>query len=165
MGLSVIQGDVRVVGTLSPQSLNPPAGSIGNAAVQASAGIEATKVVHQFPLRYADDGQVTAITVPLHIARAAATLVAVEAIVTTAPGAGDSVSIDVQKGNQSTAFASVLAATLTIDENDAARQVKPATITTTAVADGDTLQLVVTVTGTTAQGLCVVVTLREDPEP
>jgi hypothetical protein len=170
MAQSVINQDLYVAGNLSAATFNPPSGSIGNSAIVANAGIDATKLVHQFPLvvQQSPGSAVVAATTLLHIARASATIVSIEAFVATpATGADRTVTIDLQKGSASSAFASVLSSTMQFTNADAARKVKQGTITSASLADNDLLQLVVTVAGSAgaqAQGLCVVVTLRENPQ-
>lgn len=171
MATSVVDSDLIVRGTLAATNFNPPASSITNAAIVAAAGIEATKVVHRFPIHIELFGPavtVTALTKLAHIASASGTIAAIEAIVITpATGADRTVTIDLQKGNQSTAFATVLSSTVGFTNSTAAREVKTGTISTSAYADGDTLELIVTVAGAAgnqALGLLVTVWLQENPQ-
>lgn len=164
------QGDLFVAGNLQAQSMTIPAGSVGDDQVPAGAGIAATKVVHQFPLRYsqADGSDVAAATVLIHtVYGSTASIVAIETVVATAATGDAEATVDLQKGNASTAFATVLNSAITIDSSIAARTPAAGTVSSASLADGDTLQVVVTAaagTGTLPQGLVVTVTLQEDPQ-
>lgn len=161
--------DVRVNGNLAATSISYPVGGITNAAISSSAAIAATKLVHQHALRYAQNGgtDVVAATVPIHIARDAAEIVAVTVSPLVAPAGGDkAVSVDVQLGNAATAFASILSAPISIDSADANRAVVSGDLATFAAVAEDILQVVIAVSGTTgtqAQGLIVTVWIRESP--
>lgn len=161
--------DVRINGTLSVRNMVYPDGQITKAAIQTDAGIEATKVIHQHALRHSQKAgtAVVAETVPIHVFRSAAEIVAVEVVPITPPAGGDlAYTVDVQLGNASTAFASILSGAVAIDSADAARTPVPGTLVTNEAADGDTLQVVVAVsgsTGTQGQGFIVVVWVREEP--
>jgi hypothetical protein len=170
MAQTTLDGNVHVTGTLSCQTLQPSAGSVVNNSVAANAALDATKLVHQFPAEYwqPEGAAVAAETVPLHVARGAGTLVSLEAMLTgaVATGADRTVTIDLQKGNASTGFASVLTGTIAFGNTDALRTVKAAVVLTAAYADNDVFRLVVTVAGAAgaqAQGLIVTVTFRENP--
>lgn len=168
MAQDVINNDLHVNGGLSSKTFNPPAGSITNAAILAAAGIDATKVVHQFPLSHQQSGTVAAATEYIHIARAAGTLVAIEAMVATvATGADRTATIDLLKSTGGGAFASVLTATLVLDNTNVAMTLESGTINTTTYIDGDVFKLTVAVAGAAgdqAAGLLCVVTFRESPQ-
>lgn len=156
---------------LSASSFTPPASCITNAAIVDSAGIDAAKVVHQFSLDYtqAPGSDVVAATQDLHIAQAAGTVEAVEAVLTgQIPSVDRTAVIDVQKSTAGGAFASVLTATLTLNSSNTIRVPVDATVNTSAYADADILRIVVTLggsSGTHPQGLLVTVTVTENPAP
>lgn len=165
------EGDLHVTGTISAAVIQLPASSVGNSDIEAAAGIEATKVVHQFPLEYyqVPGTAIVAATVDLHISRAAGTVVAFEAAVTgaIATGADRTVTLDLQKSTGAAAFASVLSATLVLDNTNVLRTLEAATIGTAAYVDGDLFRVTVAVAGAAgnqAQGLIVTATLRENPQ-
>ncbi len=172
MAQDLINNDLHVNGTLSCKSFNPPAGAIGDAAIRAAAGIDATKLEHQFDLDFSQSpsAEVIAETRDLRIIHGSSSeVVAVKAAITgaVATGADRSVTIDLQKGNVATGFASILTSTLQFVSTDALRAVKQAAIANPNLAVGDILRLVVTVSGTAgsqAKGLIVSVTLREDAQ-
>lgn len=137
--------------------------------VADGAAIDAAKLVHRRSLDYrqADGAAVASQTLPLVIVRGTTgTLIALEAAVLTAATGDATVSIDLQQSTGGGAFASVLNAPVVIDASTAVRTAVAGVLSTTALADGDLLQLVVTAnagTGTLPQGLIVTVTLDESP--
>ena len=169
MSQTVFPNDVRVNGTLSAQTVNLPSSSVQNQHIIAAAGIDATKLQHQHALKYVQDGgtNVVSATVPLHVFRATAEIVGVEVVPIVAPDGGDlQYTVDVQKGNAGSAFATILTGVVTVDDSSVDRTPQEGTLSTTSAADGDTLQVVVTAsgsTGTQGQGVLVLVTVRESP--
>ncbi|QDU62176.1 hypothetical protein Pan216_30430 [Planctomycetes bacterium Pan216] len=164
---STHQGDLHVVGKLSCTTFDAPTNSITNDDVSDTTKIDATKLVHELNLQLtqADGSDVASETRLVHLCSADATIVAVEAVVTTAPTDDYNLSIDVEAGNQSTPFATVLSAPLAIDSAVAAREVVGGTISSASLADNDSLRIAVTAagsSGTQAQGLLVRVKLREN---
>lgn len=164
-----IDSDLNVQGAISARSFDLPAGSVDNADVSATANIAGGKMQMSQSYRHTQTGTIAAATEYLSITRGTTgTIVSLEAALTEQVPSGDkTVTIDLQKGNQSTAFATVLSSTLTLDNTNALREVNEATITTTALADGDQLKLTVAIAGSTGddpQGLCVDVRIYEDPQ-
>lgn len=154
-----------VRGSLGATTFNLSAGCVTDAAVAASAGIQATKLEHQFPLRYqtAAGSAVATATHPIHIVRGATgEIVSLDVSCTTAPTSSDTVAVDLQKSTGGGAFATVLSAAVTLSSSSTSRVVYSGTVNTAGLVDGDILQVVVTVSGTTGQGLVAVVFLRED---
>jgi hypothetical protein len=170
LGLSFVDGDMRVVGRLMCGSFDAPANSVSDASIEALAGIQATKVVQQFS-HYYDQVAGTAIvaaTKTIHIARAAGTIVSLEGVITGTVTAGDyTATVDLKKSTAGGAFASVLSAPLVFDSGNTVRVLEAASINISSYIDGDLLQITVAVAGTTgsqSQGLTLVLTLRENPE-
>jgi hypothetical protein len=168
MAMIVFPDDVHVVGTLSSKLFNPPSGSIDNDAIEEAAEIDATKVVHRHFAKAQQATTVVAATDYLHIARAAGTLIALEAMVgTVATGADRTITIDLQKSTGAGAFATVLSSTLVLDNTNVARTLEAATINTTAYVDGDIFKLTVAVAGAAgaqAADLLIVLTYEESPQ-
>ena len=170
MAQDLINNSLHVNGTLSAKLFTPPDGSISNDAIAGAAGIEATKVVHQWtlPVRQSPGTAVVAATDLLHIARFAGEIVAIEAATATvATGADRTVTIDLQKSSSGGAFASVLTGGIVLDDGSTNRVPVAGTINSPDFVDGDLLQVVVAVAGSAgaqAQGLLVSVTLREHPQ-
>lgn len=153
------------------QSLDAPANSVGDNSIEPLAGIQATKTVHQFPVRY-DQPSGTAVvadTEVIHIARASGTIVSIEAVVygAIATGGDRTVTIDLKKSTGAGAFASVLSATLVLDNTNVLNTLEAGAINTSAYIDGDLLQITIAaagVAGAQTQGVAIIVTLRENPE-
>lgn len=156
-------------GNLAAKSMTIPAGAVGDEQIEASAMVAATKLVHQHAARYVQAGgsDVVAVTVPLHTFRGAGEIVAVEVVPLVAPNGGDKAfTVDVLKGNQATPFATVLTAPISVADAQGDREVVSGTLATTEAADGDTLEAVVAVSGTTGtqgQGFVLTVWVREEP--
>lgn len=167
MGQTIIDQDMHIRGTLSAQTLAPPAGCITDAAVAASAAIDASKLIrHQsVDVELCPLGtNVAAINKLLHIARAAGTLMGFEVAITGAMTGDRTVTIDLQRSTGGGAFATVLTATIGLTSATVVRTATAGTINTTAVADGDIYQIVVTLggsSGTLAQGLLATLHLEE----
>jgi hypothetical protein len=164
---STLEGDTFVRGALSAKTLAIPPGTITDAAVSASAGIAATKVVHQFPARVsqASGSAVVTRTELVHVVRGATGAVTgFEVACAVVPTSTDTVVVDLQKSTGGGAFASVLSSTITLNSASTVRTAYAATISAASLVDGDVLQVVVTATGASCQGLAAVATLRETPD-
>jgi hypothetical protein len=160
---SVFYSDIFVAGSFGCRQFSPPAGCIGNAAIAANAGLQASKLEHQHAIRYSQKAGTAVVseTIPLHIARAAGTVVSVEVVTVTPPTSTDTVTIDLKKGNASTGYATVLTSVVTIDNASVTRTIYSAAITTADYSADDSFELVITATGSSCQGLAVIVTVRE----
>jgi hypothetical protein len=170
LAYTLLDGSVHVAGRLTCNNFEAPADSVGNSAIESAAGIEATKVVHQFPVLYEQvtGTAIVAATATVHIARASGTIVSLEGVITGSVTAGDyTATVDLKKSTGGGAFASVLSSTLVFDSGNTVRVLEAASINTTSYIDGDLLQITVAVAGTTgsqSQGLTLVLTLRENPQ-
>jgi hypothetical protein len=162
-------GDVHVNGTISCRDFNPPDGCIEDDSIEAGANIAASKVIHQHALHYDQKAgtAVVAETRIIHTFKNAAEIVAVEVVPHTKPTGGDlAFTVDVQLGNASTAFATILSAPVTVNSSSANRTIQTGTISNDTAADGDSLLVVVAVTGSTGtqgQGFGLTVWVREEP--
>lgn len=169
---SRLEGDYRVTGDLTAKTITLPSGTVTNAGVGASAGLEASKLQHQRAIAYsqADGADVVSEERAFHIVRGVnASALELEVVVKTPPTGGDKqFTIDLLKSNQaSPSLVSILSSVITIDTTIAAFEVKSATIAAAALADGDTLTLKVVASGTTGsqgQGVNVTFNLREDAD-
>jgi hypothetical protein len=151
-------------------SITPQQGGWVDADIAESANIAARKTIARRSLDVELFGPTTtiaALTKLLHIARAAGTIVAVEAIITVqATGADRTVTVDLQKSTGGGAFATILSTTVNIDNTTVVRTAVLAVVSNTDLVDGDILQAVVTVAGSAgnqAQGLLLTVTFDERP--
>jgi hypothetical protein len=106
-----------------------------------------------------------ALTKLLHIVRGASgTLVSVEVAVTVAAGGDRAATVDLQKSTGAGAFATVLSAPIAVTNGLAVRTATAGTISSASLTDGDILQAVVAVSGTTGayhQGLILTLTYDE----
>lgn len=175
MANTTLDGNVYVAGALSANSFSPPANSIGNAAIATGATgsyIAATKVQHQQSVNeelFGPAVAVTAVTKWVYIVRGATgTLVSVEAaIAVVASGADRTITVDVHKSTGAGAFATVLSGTIGFTNVTAVRTPVGGTISSTALVDGDILEVIVTVAGSAgnqATGLTCTLNIREDPQ-
>lgn len=166
-----INDDIYVNGSLSSKTFTAPAASIGNAAIAASAGISASKVQQQrsFDVElFAPGTTVTALTkLVAGIYGTTGTLVAFSALTTTvATGADRHAVVDLQRSTSGGAFATVLSATIDLTSGSTVRTWYNAAFSSTSLVAGDTLQVVVTVSGSAsaqAAGLVARLILTEDP--
>jgi hypothetical protein len=140
--------DVIIRGSLSVGSMTVPTGSISDAQIVAGADISDAKVMQRHAIHYAQAGGTAVVTQtwPIHTMRAAGSLIAVEVTPIVAPTGGDrAFTIDVQKGNTATAFATMLTAPVTINSSDTSRTPEVGAVSGGGtLADGDTLQIVAT---------------------
>ena len=171
MGRTTFNDDVHVNGTLTAARFNPPVNSVGASAIQAAAGIEATKLEHQFPISvelFAEGTNIAALASRVvHVVKGASgEVVAVEGVIFGAATGDRTATVDLQKSTGAGAFASILTTTVDIDATTLVRTSVAGVVASPDLLDGDILRLVVTIggsTGTQPQGLLLTVTLREDP--
>lgn len=147
-----------------------PVGSVTNDAVEEDAGIEASKLEGEYHLsHYQTTGTaVVAAVQDVFIVRGATgTIVSIEAAITgaIATGADRTVTVDLHRSTGGGAFATVLSATIVLDDDSVLRVAEAGTISSDSLLDGDILRIVVTVAGAAGnqgQGLVVTVHIRED---
>jgi len=148
---------------------NLPTSSVGDSQANSGDPIDTDKLKHRHAITYyqADGTDVAAVTVPVFIARAACTLVSVEVSCVDACEGGDKTfTVDVQKADAAAAAATVLTTPVTYPAETADYTVRTGTISSATVDDGDTLLVVVAVSGSTGnqgQGLCVTINIDESP--
>jgi hypothetical protein len=172
--MATINDDLLLTGDCNAANLIARSGKHAEDKFDSLGRRQATSVVHEQILRYGQPSGTSVVTESRVIGAsfAAATLVEVAVVCETKPdGAGGDprkFTVDVQKANQTSTYASILpgGTPITIDGTIANRQVVYSTPTTTAAARGDQIKIVVTVSGTTGvqgQGLSVSVKARENP--
>ncbi len=141
MSQSRVDGNLYVDGALGAKTFTPPAASVGDAAIAAGAGVQATKLIHANPTAV-QAGQLFA---------PATTVVALTAfgawIEVQATGSDRTVSVDLQKSTGGGAYATVLSAPVAIDHTTTIRILVTATISSAAYVAGDIFRLVVAVGG------------------
>lgn len=173
MSQATINEDLYVGGNLACKSIALPAGSVTDAAVQANAGIEATKVVHQFakelslPAGVNIASQTNVVHQVFPAGAAVSKLAGFLVSVLTPPGSPDTITVDLQRSTGGGAFATVLSAPITISSSTTPRVPQSASFAVTDLNNDDLLQIVVTynhTSGTAGQGLLAEVFLRENPQ-
>jgi hypothetical protein len=168
---STINGDLSVNGQISSKTIVLPAGTVNNTAVAAgSAGafIAATKLTHRVMLHHQVESTAdgAAGTWIVHATKGAATAISVTAMMVTKQTGDKTITVDVKKSTGGGAAESMLNSVITL--SSASTNLTPATTTfsSTAIAAGDILEIVVAVTGSTGdQGKGLAVTLMIDEEP
>lgn len=174
MAKDIFNNDLTINGTLRARDFTPPDQSIADAAIDANAAIQASKMEHQHAIHYAQapGSAIVAATQDVHIVRGAEGLiVGLDAAITgaVANDVSRTVTIDLQKSTAGGAFATALTSTIEFTSSSTIRTA------TAAVMDGsqddlvvgDILRIVVTVaggSGSQAQGLQVTLTIREDAD-
>lgn len=164
MATQRLDGDLAVTGNISCRTFTPPAGSITNAAVVASAGIDATKLEHRYRPEYVQPygSAGTSVRQAVHqVIGATATINSVRAMLSVAPIGAATHVIQIKKNGSnilSTAITLDSGNTAFIDETDTG-------FTSAALVAGDVLEVDVTATaggGTLGQGLHVMLDIDED---
>lgn len=160
MAQSRIEGDVFVNGQVSCTGFAPPASSITNAAVEAAAGIVATKLEHQDHSVYAQANG-TNNTAKRQVVKivygTTGDIIAVKARNTTAASGSDKTTVDVYKNGTT-----VLSAPIDLD-TAAGTAVQAGTLSVSTLASGDVLEVVTALSGSNVgQGVAVDVITRED---
>lgn len=160
MAQSRIEGDLFVNGAIACTGFSPPASSITNAAVEAAAGIVATKLEHQDHSVYAQANG-TNNTAKRQVVKivygATGDIIAVKARNTTTATAPDSTTVDVYKNGTT-----VLSAVITLNAA-AGTTVLSGTLSVSTLVAGDVLEVVTALSGTNVgQGVAVDVITRED---
>lgn len=164
-------GNVHVAGHFSSETQNIPDGMILDKHVNGSADIAAEKVEHQISVRHhkADGVDIAAIIMPIHtVYGATAEIIAFKVMCIDAPEGGDKkFTVDLKKCNVgSPAPVSILTGVVdyVVDTPDCT--VLSGTISSAGLVAGDTLVVVVVVSGTTGnqgQGLHATTIIREKP--
>lgn len=160
-------GDLNVRGRVTAQSVTLPSSSVSNSQVAAGAAIAASKLEGEYKYNYSQTGAVANTTQYFNVVRGTTgEIVAIEVALTEVIPSGDkTVTIDLQNGDASTAFTTVLSGTIALNSSSVLRTPVAGTITSGDTADGDILKLTVTTggsTGTDPEGLVISVILRED---
>lgn len=163
--------DLYVAGDIRCISMTVPANTITDAMINASAEIAASKQVHYHPLHFsvcdgADVASTTGDGISIHTVKGAtATVKAVQVICNDAPSGGDKAfTVDVKKAGSGVSPTSILTGTIAVANGSTDYAVASGTIASPALTVGQTLLVVVAVsgsTGTQGQGLSVNVWLEE----
>lgn len=158
---NVVQGDLRVYGSVTPDSLNAPASSIGNTAFNGSDPLATTKYNKRIYPGLRQAGTAVSAHVVVHYARAAGTVTAVRAGSIVACVGAATIVVNVKKNGTT-----ILTGTFTLDNTNTAFIVESGTILSGAYVAGDVLSVDVTATaggGTLGTGLFVELDCEEGP--
>lgn len=166
MSQSTLQGDYYINGNLATKTFTPPSGSIENSHIEAAAGIDASKLEHRFRVGHAQahGSAAAAERRVIHVVRGAtATINSMRAGVVVIAVGDSTVSVNLYKNGSSILTGGT---PITLSSADAAFALdSPGGFTSTALVQGDVLEVVQTVsagTGTLPQGVFSVVELDED---
>jgi hypothetical protein len=156
------EGDHYYLGSVTFRDVTLPASSVEATHIEASAGVEQTKLEHQHRAQFNQPN-----TAATSETRAVAVIYGAEGTLLTfeagsiAKAVGDStVTVDLKKNG-----ASVLSAVITLDNANTNRVAEAVVPTTTALADGDLLEIVTVATigtGTLPTGVFAEVRWAED---
>lgn len=165
MSQIVLPTDLYVSGNLASKSFTPAAGCITDAAVQQNAGIQATKLQHQYEKGLAQASNVNAASQrqPIHVVYGAnATIVEFEAGAIVPITGNDTVTVDLWKNGSS-----VLTAAITLNNTQSARQLVAASLASTTAVAGDVFEVNIVYThntGTAPQGVFCQMVIQESAQ-
>lgn len=141
------------------------AGCVKKTHIEAEAGIEVTKLVHQHRAVWAKESDTTAVAEDyvIHIVKGTTgTLQTFAAGCVVAPTGTATITLDLHKNG-----VTVLTETFNVDSGDAAYAVVAGTIDTAAVAADDVLEVIITVAagdGAVGKGLFVYLDIHEEAD-
>lgn len=164
-GITTLYGDVAVTGLLTANDFSAPAGSLTNAMIVSSAGIEATKLEHQYTLVYAQESATTAADESrvIHaVYGQTGDVIRFECGCVVANIGNSTVTFDLKKNGTS-----ILTAPAEVNSTHAARELVAGTLTPTVptLAADDVLEVVINATagtGTLGKGAFCRAIIRED---
>lgn len=165
MSQTTLPTDLYVSGNVACKSFTPPAGCIADAAVQAAANIQATKLQHQHQRIFAQDSTVNASTErkTIHVTYGAtATVIAFEAGAIAPATGNDTVTVDLWQNGSS-----ILNSVITLSSAQSARQLVTGSLKSTASVANDVFEIVITYThnsGTAPQGVFANFVIDELPQ-
>lgn len=159
--LSRIYGDLLVEGSLVASQLAVPMGAISDIQVAPAAGIQATKLEHQHRLMYAQQNSAaTAETRVVYVCYGASgSVVDFRAGCISVCTGNATITLDLLRNGSS-----ILASPLVLNSSDTNRVAKQGVVSSSTLAAGNVLELVVTVsagTGTLGTGLFAALTVHE----
>lgn len=151
--MTVIDDDVIVRGSLQANTMQVPAGSVGDAQMSAVSPIDTDKQIHQHTKTYAQLFGTASVSERkvIHVARQAGTLTEFVATLTVACIGGATLAVDLYKNG-----ATILSAVPTINNTHAAFAKVLGTFSAVAYVAGDVFEVKVTATtggGTQGQGV------------
>jgi len=164
MAQDIVNNDLLVTGTVSAKALTLTNASITDANVVAAAGVQASKLQHQFTQCYAQPGanNATVERKVIHVVRGATgTVLEFKVGARVAAIGAATATLDLYKNGTT-----MLTGTISLTSATAAYILLAGTLASSSLAVGDVLEAVVTAAtaggGTLAIGLFAYLTLRED---
>lgn len=159
MAQTVVASDLYVNGQLAARTMSIPNGAVDNTAVEAAAGIEASKLEHRFQIVYCQDQIAYADQRVVHVVHGATgDIIAFKAGSVGVCTSSATMTVDLLVNGSS-----VLSSAIVLDSSNTTRVVEAATVSSTALVVGDVLEVSVAVSGTTlGNGLFAVVVMNED---
>ena len=158
-----IDGDLLVLGTLTPARLTVPGGCVSDPAVPAGANVNSTKLMQRYEPIYTQPSGVAVVSERrfLHMVRSSTAVIQqIQAAVKQAITGADTVTVDLLKNG-----ASILSAVLTINSTLAAFANLAGAVVSPNLVFGDVLEINVVATHTSGvlpQGLIVLVQIDEN---
>lgn len=159
-----IPANLTVEGNLAANTMTLPASSVGDSQVKSDANVDADKLQSRnYALLQQDRGSAAATQrQTVHICRGTTGIIKEIATTLSVANVGDStVDVDVLLNGTTVMGGGAIQFT----SSDSALAIKTGTLTTTALAQGDVLEISITATvgtGTLGQGLLVQVKIDED---
>jgi hypothetical protein len=162
--LSTHAGDFMVTGRLIAGSFTPPSDSVSDASVVAAAGVQASKLEHQYEPVFSQEGGTNAAAEVrvVHVVKGAtADLVSFHAGSVVAATSTGTCTVDLKKNGTT-----CLSAPITLDSSNTAYTVEAGTLSVLTAAAGDVLTVTVAgVSGTNLpQGVFARLVIREDAQ-
>lgn len=162
--------NTKAVGTTTAMTLADGTVAAGTPVIFRHTGIAATAAgeAHIEIDYYVDDTTVYDCDQIVHtVYGVSGGIDTVEVVCGAAPTSSSSFTVDVKKGSESSAFASVLSSVITVDSTVSDREVKAGTVTGGTLANGDSIQIVIATSGafsTQGTDVCVTVNVWENPQ-
>jgi hypothetical protein len=156
-----VLGDTHVSGALSCNTFTPPSGCINAAAIEASTGVQATKLEHQYIAVGGQAGNMAAETVPLHVVHGTtADIVQFSIGCRTVPLTASTATVALKKNGTS-----IMQSTLQCLSTDTNLVIKHGTLNTSSAVQDDVFEVAVSTSGTGyATGVFWSLVIREDAD-
>jgi len=165
MSQTILPTDLYVNGNVSAKTISLPASTVTDTSVIASAGIQASKLQHQYEDILAQGSAVaaTAQTQTVHAVKGAtATIVDFSAGAIVVAIGADTCTVDCKKNGTT-----ILTGTISLTNAQSARQLVQGSLSVTSAVAGDVFEVVITpnhTSGTLANGIFCRLTIREDAQ-
>lgn len=164
MTLSIQSGDLQVTGRLIAGQFSPPSQCVVADSIQAAAGVEASKLEHQYEPVFSQEGGTNAAAEVrvVHVVKGAtADIVSFHAGSVVAATSTGTCTVDLKKNGTT-----VLSGVITLDSTNTAYVVEAGTLSVTTAVAGDVFTVVIAgVSGSNLpQGVFARAVIREDAQ-